>query len=168
MNGIWGHIVGLDVGHTRINCIITSLDPKIIHRESVPRPTGHMEAALTEAIKLLETTIANSKVDRAMIKGIGVGICGVIDKNAGTVHDTDTTRGRADFEGRGGGTVYFRYTESFESIMAFPIGDVIYVTSSRPRNRSVSGSSVSKPSTLDESMPNSSAWKVDRIAQSTA
>ena len=43
--------------------------------------------------------------------------------------DTDTTRGRADFEGRGGGTVYFRYTESFESIMAFPIGDVIYVTS---------------------------------------
>ena len=36
----------------------------------------------------------------AKIKGIGVGISGVIDKNTGTVRDTDPERGNSDAPSR--------------------------------------------------------------------
>ncbi len=93
LNGEWGYVVGVDIAHASLGCMITTLNPKVLYKETVARPAGHMENVLAEAVKLVRKVIAASGVDPAKIKGIGAGISGVIDKNAGTVRDTDVTRG---------------------------------------------------------------------------
>lgn len=42
--------------------------------------------------------------------------------------NTDRTRGSTEFDARGGGTAYFRYTESFASITPILIGNVVFVS----------------------------------------
>jgi predicted NBD/HSP70 family sugar kinase len=76
-----------------ISRMITTLVPKILYKETIARPASHMEGVLAESVKLVRKVIAASAVDAAKIRGIGVGISGVIDKTAGTVRDTDVTRG---------------------------------------------------------------------------
>jgi predicted NBD/HSP70 family sugar kinase len=93
LNGEWGYVVGVDIAHRDLTCVVTTLGPKILRKETAPRPKGHMEGVLTEAVKLVQKTINGSGISMDKIKGIGVGIQGVIDKNAGTVRDTDITRG---------------------------------------------------------------------------
>lgn len=89
----WGFAVGVDIGPEHIIAVVTNLGPRIIKKAKVARPKGHMEVVIQEAIKITQKLIESSEVDRTKIKGIGVGISGVIDKNAGTVRDTDPDRG---------------------------------------------------------------------------
>ncbi|MBP9732900.1 MAG: ROK family protein [Candidatus Omnitrophica bacterium] len=93
LNHDWGFAVGVDIGPEHIIAVVTNLAPRIIKKAKMARPKGHMEVVIQEAIKLTQKLIESSEVDRTKIKGIGVGISGVIDKNAGTVRDTDPDRG---------------------------------------------------------------------------
>ncbi len=93
LNHDWGFAVGVDIGPDHIIAVVTNLAPRIIKKAKIARPKGHMEIVIQEAIKLTQKLIESSEVDRTKIKGIGVGISGVIDKNAGTVRDTDPDRG---------------------------------------------------------------------------
>ncbi len=94
LNAEWGYLVGVEIGPTHILAIVTNLNPTIIHKLKVKRPEGHMEIVITEAVKLVKQTIKESTIPQEKIKGIGLGISGVIDKSAGTIRDTDNARGR--------------------------------------------------------------------------
>ncbi len=94
LNSGWGHLVGVEIGPTHVLAMVSNLSPSIIHKLKVPRPEGHMEVVITEAVKLVRKVIEESKIPQAQIKGIGLGISGVIDRNAGTIRDTDVQRGK--------------------------------------------------------------------------
>ena len=94
LNSEWGNLVGVEIGPTHILAIISNLNPAIIHKLKVKRPEGHMEVVIAEAVKLVRRMIQESKVATEKIKGIGLGISGVIDKGAGTIRDTDSSRGK--------------------------------------------------------------------------
>ncbi len=94
LNSDWGNIVGVEIGPTQLIAIVTNLNPTIIHKLKVKRPEGHMEVVIAEAIKLMKAVMQESKVPIERIKGIGLGISGVIDQNAGTIRDTDPSRGK--------------------------------------------------------------------------
>ena len=94
LNSDWGNIIGVEIGPTHIIGIISNLSPSIIHKVKVPRPAGHMEVVIAEAVKLLRRILAESKIPSEKIKGIGLGVSGVIDRSAGTIRDTDTHRGK--------------------------------------------------------------------------
>ena len=94
LNSDWGSLIGLEIGPTHIICIISNLSPAIIHKLKVKRPTGHMEVVIAEAVKLVRRIIEESKISMEKIKGIGIGISGVIDRSAGTIRDTDSLRGK--------------------------------------------------------------------------
>ena len=53
-----------------------------------------MEVVIAEAVKLVKKAIEESKVPPEKLKGIGLGISGVIDKGSGTIRDTDIQRGK--------------------------------------------------------------------------
>lgn len=93
LNADWGYSVGVDIGPTQIVAVVTTLTPKILLKKTVARPRAHMESVLSTAVELAQSVITESGVDRSKIKGIGVGISGVIDKHTGTVRDTDPERG---------------------------------------------------------------------------
>ncbi len=94
LNFEWGNMVGVEIGPSHIIVIVSNLAPSIIHKIKVKRPEGHMEVVITEAVKLARQAIQESKVPIEKIKGIGLGISGVIEKGAGTVRDTDPLRGK--------------------------------------------------------------------------
>ncbi len=94
LNADWGNLVGVEIGPTHILAMVSNLSPTILHKIKVKRPEGHMEVVITEAVKLVRRVIQESKVPSEKIKGIGLGISGVIDKSAGTIRDTDLQRGK--------------------------------------------------------------------------
>ena len=94
LNSDWGNIIGIEIGPTHIIGIISNLSPSIIHKVKVPRPAGHMEVVIAEAVKLLRRILTESKIPVEKIKGIGLGVSGVIDRSAGTIRDTDSHRGK--------------------------------------------------------------------------
>ncbi len=94
LNADWGSIIGLEIGPTHLIGIISNLSPSIIHKIKVARPAGHMEVVIAEAVKLLRRILEESKVPVENIKGIGLGVSGVIDRSAGTIRDTDARRGK--------------------------------------------------------------------------
>ena len=83
LNSDWGNIIGVEIGPTHIIGIISNLSPSIIHKLKVPRPAGHMEVVIAEAVKLLRRILVESKIPSERIKGIGLGVSGVIDRSAG-------------------------------------------------------------------------------------
>ncbi|MBF0253606.1 MAG: ROK family protein [Candidatus Omnitrophica bacterium] len=93
LNADWGFAVGVDIGPQAVTAVLTNLSPKIIRKKRIARPQGHMEQVINEAVKLTQAVIKEADVDREKIRGIGLGISGVIDKQAGTVRDTDPDRG---------------------------------------------------------------------------
>ena len=94
LNSDWGNIIGVEVGPTHLIGIISNLSPTIIHKIKIPRPSGHMENVIAEAVKLVSRILQESKIPLEKIKGIGIGVCGVIDRRAGTIRDTDSLRGK--------------------------------------------------------------------------
>lgn len=94
LNAEWGHLVGVEIGPTHILAIVANLTPAIVHKLKVKRPEGHMEVVIAEAVKLVKKVVEESKITMDRIKGIGLGISGVIDKGAGTIRDTDPQRGK--------------------------------------------------------------------------
>ena len=94
LNSDWGNLVGVEIGPTHILVMVSNLNPTIIHKLKVKRPEGHMEVVIAEAVRLVRRVIEESKVAPEKIKGIGLGISGVIDKGAGTIRDTDAQRGK--------------------------------------------------------------------------
>lgn len=94
LNADWGNLIGVEIGPTQINVILTNLNPTIVHKLKIKRPEGHMEVVIAEAVKLVKTVVQESKIPMDRIKGIGLGISGVIDKSAGTIRDTDKERGK--------------------------------------------------------------------------
>ncbi len=94
LNAEWGHLVGVEIGPTHLLAIVANLSPAIVHKLKIRRPEGHMEVVIAEAVKLVRKVIEESKVPMEKIKGIGLGVSGVIDRNAGTIRDTDSQRGK--------------------------------------------------------------------------
>ena len=94
LNADWGNIIGVEIGPTHIIGILSNLSPSIIHKIKVDRPAGHMEVVIAEAVKLVRRILQESKISVDKVKGIGIGVSGVIDRSAGTIRDTDPRRGK--------------------------------------------------------------------------
>ena len=94
LNADWGNVIGVEIGPTQLIGIISNLSPSILHKVKIPRPAGHMEVVIAEAVKLVRRLLQESKTPLEKIKGIGLGVSGVIDRSAGTIRDTDPRRGK--------------------------------------------------------------------------
>ena len=94
LNADWGNVIGVEIGPTHMIGIVSNLSPSIVHKVKIERPAGHMELVIAEAVKLVRRILEESKVPIEKIKGIGLGVSGVIDRSAGTIRDTDVRRGK--------------------------------------------------------------------------
>ncbi len=88
-----GFVIGVDISPNSMIAILTDLVAKPINKVKKLRPSGHMEEVIKKSIDLIQELMDTSKVDIKNIKGIGLGISGVISEDAGTIRDTDPARG---------------------------------------------------------------------------
>ncbi len=94
LNSKTGYVVGVDISPDSISAIVTDLGIKMVSRANAPRPSVSMEDLSPSVIDVIAGAISNSKVDKSMLKGIGIGISGIVDYYSGTIRDTDPARGR--------------------------------------------------------------------------
>jgi len=94
LNAKMGNVIGIDIGPVNMVAVITDLTNTVIGKTKRPRPDGPMSEVITSSIEMVYEIMEKSKVDKNKIKGVGLGVSGVIDSIAGTIRDTDPTRGR--------------------------------------------------------------------------
>ena len=87
-------VIGIDIGPEHIIAILTDLSLNMITKVRKSRPKESMEDVVSKSIELIYEVIEKSQIEAKKIKGLGIGISGIIDAKAGTVRDTDPQRGR--------------------------------------------------------------------------
>ena len=87
-------VIGIDIGPGHIIAALTDLSLNMITKVKKPRPKESMEDVVSKSIELIYEVIEKSQIEAKKIKGLGIGISGIIDAKAGTVRDTDPLRGK--------------------------------------------------------------------------
>ena len=85
LNPKFGYIIG--VGLTALNIVGILVDPKmqVVCEVKKDRPADNSEAIIGKLVETVEEVIAKSKIDPEKIKGLGIGIPGVIDVEGQTI-----------------------------------------------------------------------------------
>jgi len=94
LNEKWGYVMGVDIGPTSIIAVIADFSSNIISKIKKPRPKGFMDDVITASIEITRELLDTSNIDKVLLKGIGMGISGVLDEASGTIRDTDPSRGK--------------------------------------------------------------------------
>ncbi|MBU4304184.1 MAG: ROK family protein [Candidatus Omnitrophica bacterium] len=87
-------VIGIDIGPESIIAVLTDLSLNMITKVRKPRPKEAMEEVVSKSIELIYDVIEKSQIEAKKIRGLGIGISGIIDAKAGTVRDTDPLRGK--------------------------------------------------------------------------
>ncbi len=93
LNETSGYAIGLDLGHMGANGatmigLVTDLSGKTITRIEKKREKDSMDRIIEKSLDLIDELMSKKGVDREKIKGVGIGIGGVLDENLGTVRDS--------------------------------------------------------------------------------
>jgi len=81
-----GYYVGIDVGGTKIAAAVVTPAGKILGREKGPTPRGRGAKAVLAAIAaVVEEAMLDADVKPRKLKGIGVGVPGIVDAVGGKV-----------------------------------------------------------------------------------
>ena len=97
-----GYAIGLDLGHmgaegaTMIG-LVTDLSGKTIARIEKKREKGSMDKIIDKSLELIDELIKKKGVSKDKLKGVGIGLGGVIDENLGTVRDSTRTGMRTSY-----------------------------------------------------------------------
>lgn len=82
-----GFVVGVKLMEHAVTSALTDLDAQVLHHRITPlaRPEGKWkpEDVLPTVIRAIEATIAEAGLDRERVLGVGVGMAGLVDGEAG-------------------------------------------------------------------------------------
>lgn len=93
LNSAAFYVIGVDIGPINMIAVLSDLAANPIAKVKKPRPQGSMDEVISKVISIVNEIVDSSKIDMSKVKGVGLGISGVIDGKAGIVYDTDPVRG---------------------------------------------------------------------------
>ncbi len=85
LNPKFGYIIG--VGLTALHIVGIMVDPKmqVVCEVKIVRPSDNNEAIINKLVEAVEGVLSKSKIEPGRIKGLGIGIPGVIDEEGQTI-----------------------------------------------------------------------------------
>jgi predicted NBD/HSP70 family sugar kinase len=97
-----GHAVGLDLGHmdiegTSMIGMVTDLSGRVITKIEKQREKDNMDKIIDKSLELIAELLNKKEVKKDKVKGIGIGLGGVIDENLGTVRDSTKNGTRTSY-----------------------------------------------------------------------
>lgn len=97
-----GYAIGLDLGHmdaTGANMIgvVSDLSGRIIVKVKKQRPKESLDKVIERSIDLIEELMNKKGVDKDKLKGVGIGVGGVVDENLGTIRDSSKNGVRTSY-----------------------------------------------------------------------
>jgi len=86
------YAMGVDLGHTGLDGatmigVVTDLSGRVLHRTEKKREKDSMDKIIDKSIDMI-SELMNKKGVKEKVKGVGIGLGGVIDENLGTVRDS--------------------------------------------------------------------------------
>ena len=86
------YAMGVDLGHTGLSGatmigVVTDLSGRVLHRIEKKREKDSMDKIIDKSIDMI-SELMNKKGVKEKVKGVGIGLGGVIDENLGTVRDS--------------------------------------------------------------------------------
>ncbi|MBI4342882.1 MAG: ROK family transcriptional regulator [Candidatus Omnitrophica bacterium] len=117
LNAKAGFAVGIDLGpmdlaKSHTIATITDLHGQVVHRLVKQRTLESLDRVLQETEAIIRETLETSPVEAKKIRGIGIGLPGILDERAGTVRDTSR---------RGKRTNYVAFRDEWERIFGLPV-----------------------------------------------
>ena len=102
LNQGYGYAVGIDLGHmgtggSSMLGIVTDLSGKVLTRVEHKREKDNMDKVITKSFDLIEELINKEEIYKGKIKGVGIGIGGVIDGALGTIRDSSKDGVRTNY-----------------------------------------------------------------------
>lgn len=93
LNEKHGYAIGIDLGHmgtegADIIGVVTDLSGKVIVRLEKKRKKDSMDKIVEKSLDVIDELINEKELIKDKIKGVGIGIGGVIDEKLGTVRDS--------------------------------------------------------------------------------
>ena len=91
VNSKYGYAIGIDMGAPHITedaslvGVITDTSGKVISKSKIKKEEESPEKFMAKVITAVRELLSSSKIDKDKIKGIGIGIWGVLDRYKGTV-----------------------------------------------------------------------------------
>ncbi|MCM8766337.1 MAG: winged helix-turn-helix transcriptional regulator, partial [Candidatus Omnitrophica bacterium] len=80
-----GFVVGVGLDLFNIIGLITDLQANVMVKLKKARPTGSEDMVIDNIVDLVDELIRKSELDTSKIKGLGVGIPGIVDRRVGTI-----------------------------------------------------------------------------------
>src|SRR5699024_8656663 len=77
------YAIGVDIGGTKIAATIIDQHYDIHYRKEVPSVTTNAESMFTQVVNCIEALIDESSMDISEFEGMGVGVPGKVDQEAG-------------------------------------------------------------------------------------
>ncbi|MBC8473302.1 MAG: ROK family transcriptional regulator [Candidatus Omnitrophica bacterium] len=86
------YAMGIDLGHMGLGGatmigVVTDLSGRVLHRIEKKREKNSMDKIIDKSIDMI-SELMNKKGVKEKVKGVGIGLGGVIDENLGTVRDS--------------------------------------------------------------------------------
>jgi len=80
-----GFVIGVGLDLFNLIGIVTDLQANVLVKIKKPRPIGPEDMFVDNIINLVEELIKKSELETTKIKGLGVGIPGIVDRRVGTI-----------------------------------------------------------------------------------
>lgn len=80
-----GFVIGVGVDLFNEIGILTDLQANVLVRLKRPRPTGTDQDIINSLVTLVDDLIDKSELDSSKIKGLGIGIPGIVDRRVGSI-----------------------------------------------------------------------------------
>jgi len=84
-----GFVIGVGVDLFNEIGLLTDLQANVLVRIKRPRPVGTDQDIIDSLVKLVEDLVQKSELDNSKIKGLGIGIPGIVDRRVGTIRWPD-------------------------------------------------------------------------------
>ncbi|MBU3934090.1 MAG: ROK family protein [Candidatus Omnitrophica bacterium] len=103
INSDYGYIIGVDLGPLNesapsMQAVAVDFTARLKGRALEKREGDNIEESLGILKDLIAEVLAGARLDRKKVRGIGLGICGIMDKFGGTVRNPLTGAAFANYE----------------------------------------------------------------------
>jgi N-acetylglucosamine repressor len=83
-----GYVVGIKLTETHAVCALTDLDAQIIAKSSLPLSGHDPEQVVNDLAQMLLSFIHKQKITKKQLLGVGVGLAGIVDAEAGILRQS--------------------------------------------------------------------------------
>ena len=102
LNSSFGFAMGIDLGssglaHPEMIAVLTDLNGKVVAKVKKPRPEEDMGRLLLRTIGLISELMENCSIESEKIKGVVIGVNGILDERAGTVREFSRNASTSDY-----------------------------------------------------------------------